>query len=113
MIKVSIFYPNTQGSRFDRDYYLNKHMPRAIELLSAHPGYRGVSVEFGLGGGGAEEPPAYTAICHFMFESVESFMAAFMPIRPELRADVPNYTDIQTIIQISEIALTQSSQTIG
>jgi uncharacterized protein (TIGR02118 family) len=113
MIKVSIFYPNTKGRRFDRDYYLNKHIPRAIELFSAHPGYRSTSVEFGLGGGGAEEPPTYTAICHFVFDSFESFKAAFIPNRPELRGDVPNYTDIETIIQISEIALAQSSQAMG
>lgn len=113
MININIFYPNTKGSRFDRDYYLNKHMPRAIELLSTHPGYKGVSVEFGIGGGGAGEPPAYTAICHFMFDSFESFMQAFTPIRPELQGDVHNYTDIKTVVQISEIALAQSPQAIG
>src|SRR5215475_13546959 len=107
MIKVSIFYPNTKGNRFDRDYYLNKHIPRANELLSAHPGYRGVSVEFGLGGGGAGEPPTYAVICHFMFDSLESFREGFIPVRPELRSDVPHYTDIETIVQISEIALAQ------
>lgn len=27
MTKISIFYPNTDGARFDFDYYLNTHMP--------------------------------------------------------------------------------------
>ena len=107
MIRVSIFYPNKPGSRFDREYYLNKHIPRAVELFSAHPGYRGVSVEFGLGGGGEGEPPTYIAICHFTFDSSESFMAAFVPARPELRGDMINYTDIPTTIQISEVARDQ------
>ena len=25
MIKVSVLYPNTEGKRFDHDYYANKH----------------------------------------------------------------------------------------
>ena len=27
MIKVSVFYPNKPGARFDHSYYANKHMP--------------------------------------------------------------------------------------
>lgn len=27
MIKVSVFYPNTAGCKFDMDYYLTRHMP--------------------------------------------------------------------------------------
>jgi len=33
MIKISILYPNT--GKFDMGYYLDKHMPRSIELLGA------------------------------------------------------------------------------
>ncbi len=47
MIKISILYPNTSGSRFDMVYYVEKHMPMSIRLLSAHPGFKGVSVEKG------------------------------------------------------------------
>ena len=34
MIKVSVMYPNKEGSRFDHDYYRDKHMP----LLKARMG---------------------------------------------------------------------------
>ena len=34
MIKVSIFYPNTPGCRFDMDYYCNKHMPMVHEKMA-------------------------------------------------------------------------------
>jgi len=34
MIKVSVMYPNTPGSRFDHAYYRDKHMP----LLKARMG---------------------------------------------------------------------------
>jgi hypothetical protein len=35
MIKVTILYPNTPGSRFDHDYYLKVHMPMSIARLGA------------------------------------------------------------------------------
>lgn len=103
MIKISILYPNT--GKFDMDYYLNIHMPRSIELLSKGKGYRGVSVERGLGGASPSSAPAYVAMCHYLFDTAADFMAAFMPHAAELQGDMPNYTDIATIIQISEVAI--------
>ena len=109
MIKVSILYPNKPDGHFDMDYYLNRHMPMSIELLSAAPGYRGVSVERGLGGGAPDAPPTHIAMCHYLFDTVESFMAVFIPNSPILQGDMPNYTDIESIIQISEVVISHSS----
>lgn len=106
MVKISILYPNTPGSRFDFDYYVQRHMPRAIDLLGAHPGYRGVSVERGLGGAAPGSPAAYAAMCHFEFNTVDDFVAAFMPNAPELQGDIPNYTDVAPTIQINEVVIT-------
>ena len=107
MVRISILYPNTQGSRFDFAYYTRKHMPRSIELLSAHPGFRGVSVEKGMGGGEPGSPPAYTAMCHFLFQSAEDFMAAFLPHAPELQGDIPNYTNVAPVIQLNEVLISR------
>ena len=106
MIKVSIFYPNN-GGHFDMDYYLNKHMPMSIERLSAHPGFKSVSVERGIGGGAPNTEPEYIAICHYVFDSVESYIAAFTPHEAILRGDMPNYTDIEIIFQFSEIMISR------
>ena len=43
MIKVSVFYPNNEGCRFDMDYYCNSHIPMVREKLGAD--LKGVSVE--------------------------------------------------------------------
>ncbi len=107
MIKVSILYPNKPDGRFDMDYYLTKHMPLSIKLLSAAPGYQGVSVERGLGGGTPDAPPTYVAMCHYLFDTVDAFLAAFMPQASVLQGDMPNYTNIETIIQFSEVAISQ------
>ncbi|MBU1426657.1 MAG: EthD family reductase [Gammaproteobacteria bacterium] len=105
MIKISILYPNS--GRFDMDYYLNKHMPRSIDLLGKGKGYRGVSVERGLGGATPGSPPAHVAMCHYLFDTAEDFMAAFLPYAAELQGDMPNYTDIAPIIQVSEVAISR------
>jgi hypothetical protein len=31
MIKVSVFYPNEKGKKFDMEYYLDKHVPMVRE----------------------------------------------------------------------------------
>ena len=113
MIKVSILYPNKTDGRFDMDYYLNNHMPMSIELFSAAPGYQGVSVERGLGGSASDAPPTYVAMCHYLFDSIESFMAVFIPNSAILQGDMPNYTDIESIIQISEVAISRSNWQLG
>lgn len=103
MIRISILYPN--NGKFDIDYYLNTHMPLSIKRLSAGQGYQGVSVERGLSGAIPSSAPNYVALCHYLFDSVENFMAAFVPYAAELKGDIPNYTDIEPIIQFSEVIL--------
>ena len=105
MTKISILYPNKQGSRFDMHYYVDVHMPMSIELLSTHPGFRGVSVESGVAGAMPGTEAAYVAMCHFAFDSAEDFLAAFMPHAAQLQGDMPNYTDIEPVIQINEVLI--------
>jgi len=105
MVKISILYPDSPGTHFDFNYYAQTHMPRAIELLSRYPGYRGVSVERGIGGPAPGTVAAYIAMCHFSFDSVDAFMAAFLQHAAELKDDVPNYTNIASTIQISEVVI--------
>jgi uncharacterized protein (TIGR02118 family) len=107
MTKISILYPNKKGSRFAMPYYIGTHMPLSIELLGTHPGFKGVSVERGLGGAEPGTDAPYVAMCHFLFDSVEDFMAAFAPHAATLQGDMPNYTDIKPVIQFSEVLLSR------
>jgi uncharacterized protein (TIGR02118 family) len=105
MIKVSILYPNKPGSRFDLDYYLNQHMPMTIAKLGA--ALKGVSIDHGVAGELPDSPPLYVAMCHLLFDSVEAFYAAFTPHAATLQGDIPNYTDVEPGIQISEVKLSR------
>ena len=107
MITISILYPLTNGARFNMDYYLTKHMPVSIEKLSAGTGYRGVSVERGVSGAAPGSEPAFVAMCQYVFDSAEDFLAAFNQHAELLQGDIPNFTDIQPVIQFSSVEITQ------
>ncbi len=103
MIRVSVFYPQSAGSRFDMDYYVHKHIPMARQKIG--PALKSVAVEQGLSGAAPGTPPVYMAVGHMTFDSVEAFQAAFAPQAAAITADVPNYTNVQPIIQIGEVKL--------
>lgn len=87
MINVCSIYPKKAGCRFDFDYYLHTHMPLSIKRLSAAEGFRGVSVERGVESENPQIASTYVAMCHYYFESLEAFWAAFTPHAEELQGD--------------------------
>jgi uncharacterized protein (TIGR02118 family) len=101
MIKVSVLYPAGAGKKFNMEYYLGTHMPMVRSKLGA--ACKSTAVEQGLGGGAPGAPPTYTAMGHLYFDSVAEFQAAFGPHAEAIMADIPNYTDIQPVIQVSEV----------
>lgn len=103
MIKVSVMYPNTPGARFDHEYYRDKHMP----LVKARLGdaCRYYTVDKGLAGATPSEPPPYVGMCHLFCDSLEAFQRGLGPHAQEIMADIPNYTDLQPAIQISEVVV--------
>ena len=103
MIKVSVLYPYTANARFDMDYYLNHHVPMVREKLGS--ACQGAIIEQGVSGGAPGSPPPYLVIGHLMFDSVASFQSAFGPHASAIMADIPNYTPIQPVLQISEVKL--------
>jgi uncharacterized protein (TIGR02118 family) len=103
MIRVSVFYPQTAGTSFDMRYYLEKHMPMVGQKLGA--ACKGMTVEQGLAGGAPGAPPAFVAIAHLTFDSVDAFQKAFGPHADGIMADIPNYTKIEPIIQVSDVKM--------
>ena len=103
MIKVSVFYPDREGSKFDMDYYCNSHIPMVREKLG--PACKNVAVEHGIGGATPGSRPGFIAMGHLYFDSVEAFQKAFGPHADAIMGDIPNYTDIQPTIQFSEVKI--------
>jgi len=103
MIKVSALYPNGPGSRFDMTYYLTKHMPMVQQKLGS--ALKGSAVEGGLSGGQPGSPPTFVAMGHLLFDTVESFQHAFGPHAEAILGDIPNFTNTQPTVQVSEVKL--------
>lgn len=93
MVRLSVFYPSTEGAAFDHDYYRDSHVPLALETW----GLEGAEIDRGVDG-------PYVAAVHFRFESLEALQAAMgSEGTAAVLADVANYTSITPVLQTSEI----------
>ena len=99
MVLVSVFYPNTPGSRFDRDYYLNHHTPLLRERWSAM-GLTEIRLLQGTGGPDGS-PAIYQVIALLSFASAEALQGALGAHGAEILGDVPRFTDVQPVIQMN------------
>lgn len=101
MIKVSVLYPNAEGKNFDIDYYCNQHVSMVAGLLG--DAIKAATVEKGLGGGEPGSKATFAAMGNLYFESMDSFQNSFGPNAEQIMADLPNFTNIEPVIQISEV----------
>jgi len=103
MIKVSVLYPNGDGKTFDMDYYCSKHVPMVARLLG--DALKGVTVEKGLGGGAPGSPAPNVAMGNLYFDTIQAFENSFGPNAETFIADLPNFTNIEPVVQISEVQI--------
>ncbi len=104
MITVNVLYPNENGARFDMNYYLKSHIPMVKKLLGG--ALKGCVVEQGVGGAAPGTQATYSTLCHLRFDSVEAFQTAFGPNAAAVQKDIPNYSSVAPVIQISDVKLT-------
>ena len=101
MFKVSVMYPNEENAEFDIEYYKNEHM----EIVEKHLkpfGLIKTGVEKGVSGGGDLAAP-YICIGNLYFESQDDYDSGISEAGGKLRGDIPNFTNVTPIRQISEI----------
>jgi uncharacterized protein (TIGR02118 family) len=75
---------------------VRKKLGTACKCVDAELGQSGILP-------GTQAP--YLAMCHLYFESIEAFQTAFGLYAQAIMADMPNYTNIQPTIQISEVKI--------
>src|SRR5260221_13164212 len=103
MIEVSVAIPAGPGRKFDMDYYLKAHIPLFQKRMGA--AMKTIRVSRGIGGSTPRAPAAFVAMVHATFASAEVFASAFAPHSAELQGDAPNYTNIQPVVEISEVLM--------
>ena len=101
MIKVLAYYKNTEGKKFDVDYYINHHLPLVKEICG--DSLKKISVDKGLFGNEPNSKPVYIIVTHLHFENIEAFQNSMVPNSNKIFADASNFTDIEPVMQISEI----------
>lgn len=98
MIRVAVMYPNEEGRRFDFEYYKEKHLPLVRQRLKP------LRIEIDRGVPDKDENPSpYLAIAYLVFKKFDDLIEGFNAFGGELVSDVPNYTDIQPVFQVSEM----------
>ena len=101
MYKVSVMYPKEEGAKFDIDYYRTTHM----ELVKKHLkpfGLIKTDVDKGISGGGDQQAP-FVCIGNLYFDSLDGYDRGIAEAGAILRGDIPNFTNVTPIRQISEI----------
>lgn len=101
MIKVTIVYPNGEGKKFDMDYYTKNHFPMLRRFFG--DAMKATAIDKGVAGGAPGAAAPYAAIGYLYFETIAAFQEGMKNHAAEIRADVPNYTNITPVIQISEV----------
>ena len=101
LFKVAILYPNGEGKTFDLDYYENKHMPMVAAFLGKNLKF--YEIDKGIASGTPNGIVPYLAIGYFYITDVDAYNKAIGPNINEIINDFKNYTNIQPIVQISEV----------
>ncbi len=93
MIRYSVLYPAAEGARFDHDYYRDSHVPLAARTY----GVERYEIDRGVRG-------PFVGGVHFFFDSLDALDRALaVDGTAAVRADIPNFTDVDPQRQVSEV----------
>jgi len=101
MFKVEILYPNGEDKTFDMDYYEKKHMPMVASFLGENLKF--YEIDKGIAGRTSTDKIPFVAIGYFYISDVAEYNKAIGQNIDAIINDFKNYTNIQPVIQISEI----------
>jgi uncharacterized protein (TIGR02118 family) len=104
MIRVAVLYPNKPGAKFDYTYYAKKHMKLVQEKLR-QMGLVKIEIDKGISGMPSGTPSPYITVGYLVFSSMDDLQKASVPIGGELHDDIPNFTNVEPQVQVSEIII--------
>ena len=101
LFKIAILYPNGEEKTFDMDYYEHKHMPMVAGLLGKNLQF--YEIDKGISGRTPSDKLPYVAVGYFYVKDVAEYNKVIAQNREAVINDIKNYTNIQPVIQISEV----------
>ncbi|MCF2442404.1 EthD family reductase [Dyadobacter sp. CY345] len=102
MFKITVVYPRAAEDDFNIGYYIDSHTPLVKELLGPY-GLVKVDIEVGIAGAAPGSEPPYELICGIFFSDLVSLQTGMDAQGPILIADIPNFTSVTPIMQISRV----------
>ena len=102
LFKVTILYPAGDGKTFDMDYYEKKHMPMLAGFLGQNLEF--YEIDKGISGRTAADKAPFVTIGYFYVQDIAEYNKAIVQNREAVINDLKNYTNIQPVIQVSEVA---------
>lgn len=100
-ITVTVMYPNDPGSNFDMDYYLGNHVSM-VQARWGNLGLTGAKVVKGVATPDPDTPAPFQVMAILDFESVDALQGAIEAHGEEVMGDIPNFTNVEPVVQISE-----------
>lgn len=100
MAVFTVLYPAAPGAKFDQAYYDATHIPLVREAFTP-TGLTDVQVLKGLPGPDGSPAP-FVVIVNLTFRDAAALQASLGGARaPEVMGDVPRFTDITPVTQVS------------
>lgn len=101
MLRMTVLYPKKDDTRFDWEYYQDRHMALVDERFGSHMARdpevtRGVSLV-------PKGDPAFVCTATMYFADRDALNAALQAGGMDIPNDIPNFTDAQPIMQLDEV----------
>ena len=94
---LNVLYPNKDGATFDFEYYMQKHIPLANGLLGHE-----FKVSRGISSAQGGQPP-FLCIARMDIGTMEKFLPVLGRHVEVLGKDIPNYTNVEPVMQFEEL----------
>ncbi len=101
LYKISILYPGGAGKTFDMDYYRQQHMPMVAGFLGKN--LQLYEIDKGVSGRTPKDSVPFVAVGYFYCKNMEEYHKAIALHIDTIMADIRKYTNIQPVIQVSQI----------
>ncbi len=102
MVRLVVLYPNKPGAKFDLKYYTETHLKLVREKLKPF-GLVRIDFDKGVSGSTADAPAPFLVMAMLLFNSIDDLKKGLGAPGEELRADIPNFTDIKPERQVNEV----------
>jgi len=101
LFKVAVLYANGEGKTFDMAYYENKHMPMVAAFLGNNLQF--YEIDKGIAGRTPNDKVPYLAVGYFYVKDMAAYNNVISQHKEAIISDFKNYTNIQPVIQVSEV----------